>query len=278
MPTDCAVPMPEPLPETSARLPVALLLATDFDGTISPIVSDPAAAQMDPIVRSLLAGASSDPRIAVAFISGRDPQDLLQRTIGVRAFIAGSHGLECLDPGGRRLWSPRHPFPEPEGSLLEDVLRSGLRIERKTYSLAVHFRNAAHEEHHDVLERFVAWARAAGLDVIPGRKVVEARLRGGGKRAALRAIARYVRAKRVVFAGDDTTDFPALAFASGRGRAIFVESSERSAPDIHPLDRVTGLEALCHTFEEEIAAVVQRNGRRPEEAEPDGSARTVGVV
>jgi hypothetical protein len=99
--------------------------------------------------------------------------------------------------------------------------------------------------------------------------VVEARVRGDGKRAALRAIAAYVRARRVIYAGDDVTDFDALQFAAAYGRAIFVESSERSAPDVSPLVRVGTVEGLCYAFTREIVEWAPRAaialGQRPTE-------------
>ncbi|MGZ5431911.1 MAG: hypothetical protein ACXWH7_03210, partial [Thermoanaerobaculia bacterium] len=104
----------------------------------------------------------------------------------------------------------------------------------------------------DALSAFIWWARDEGLDVIPGRMVLEARVSGGGKRAALRAIAAYVDARRVVYAGDDTTDFDALAFAAARGPAVFVTSRERAAPDLHGLARVDGVEELCTFFGNEL--------------------------
>jgi hypothetical protein len=39
-----------------------------------------------------------------------------------------------------------------------------------------------------------------------------------------------VGATRVVYAGDDLTDFGALRFAAEHGRAVFVASSEREPP------------------------------------------------
>lgn len=275
MPTDSALPTPEPIRDdaevAAGAAEVELLLATDFDGTVSPIVTDPSAAFLDPAARAILVRASSDPRIRVAFISGRDAGDLRRRTEGVPAFLAGSHGLECLDPSGRCLWSPRRSFPEPDSSLVDALERSGLRVERKAFSMAVHFRETSLQGRTEIMETFINWARQERLEVIPGRKVVEARLTGGGKRAGLRALAGYLGAKRVVYAGDDTTDFAAMAFAATRGRAIFVESAERAAPDLAPLDRVAGIEELCVLFAAEIDGCLDAS-RAPADDAPELNA------
>ena len=82
-----------------------------------------------------------------------------------------------------------------------------------------------------VVEMFGRWAKSAHLDVIDGRCVVEARRPGGGKEEALRWLARAVGAARVVYAGDDITDFGPLRFAAESGRALFVASSERVPPE-----------------------------------------------
>ena len=230
---------------------VNVLLATDFDGTIASIVQDPASAQIHPAAKSFFEQLDS-PDVAVAILSGRDIEDVRARTGGVRAIVAGAHGLECEDADGRLLWTCRRPFPEPDADLLDALRHSGTRIERKKYSMAVHFRGLDPRGITDALSRFIWWARDEGLDVIPGRMVIEARVSGGGKRAALRAIAAYVDARRVVYAGDDTTDFDALAFAASRGRAAFVTSSERSAPDVQGLAHIGGVEDLCTFFASEL--------------------------
>lgn len=227
-----------------------VLLATDFDGTIAPIVPNPEAAHIHPLMERFLERCSSVPEIAVAVISGRDADDVRRRLGGVRAIVAGSHGLECLDADGKALWTEERAAPDLSPALTRDALRAGLRIERKKYSFALHSRGKETEQHEVkcVTAAVTAWADEHNLDVIAGRKVTEIRIRGGGKRAALRMIAERLHARRVLYAGDDITDFPALAFAAAHGRAIFVESDERTSPDIHELRRVRNFDDLCFAF------------------------------
>jgi len=230
---------------------VSVLLATDFDGTIAPIVHDPASAEIHPSVRSFFESVDS-PDVAVAILSGRDVEDVRARTRGVRAIVVGAHGLECENADGRLLWTCHRPFPEPDAELLRCLQNAGIRIERKKYSIALHFRGLDPHGMTDAMNPFLWWARAEGLDVIPGRMVIEARISGSGKGAALRAIAAYVGARRVVYAGDDTTDFDAIAFAASHGRAAFVTNSERSAPDVRGIAHVGGVEDLCAFFADEL--------------------------
>lgn len=242
------------MPEPFTGHPVEVLLATDFDGTIAPIVAAPENALIDPRAERFLERCVAVPAVAVAVISGRDVDDVRRRIGRVRAIVAGSHGLECVDTAGRILWTTDRTPPELPQSLLRDVLRGDLRIERKKFSIALHSRGTASGPHelNRITEAVISWADEHNLDVISGRKVVEVRVRGGGKRAALRAIADRLGARHLVYAGDDITDFPALAFAAAHGRAIFFESEERTPPDIPGLWRVAGTEELCLAFSRSV--------------------------
>lgn len=234
---------------------IEILLATDFDGTIAPIVGTPGDAAIDAHMAQFLDRCTTAAGVAVAVISGRDVDDVRPRLGGLRAIVAGSHGLQCVDETGALVWTTDQYCPEVPPSLMRELLRADLRIERKKYSFAVHFRGTAAQEQEvrRLSDALAAWAEEHNLDVIAGRKVVEIRVRGGGKRAALRGIAERLGARRLVYAGDDVTDFPALAFAASKGRAIFVESDERTPPAITGLRRVGGIADLRSAFAQELA-------------------------
>ena len=72
------------------------LFAFDFDGTLAPIVRDPAKAAMRLVTHRLLQRlASLQP---VAIISGRSRSDILSRTKGIRPLVVvGNHGIEHTD-------------------------------------------------------------------------------------------------------------------------------------------------------------------------------------
>lgn len=181
----------------------------------------------------------------VAIISGRDLEDLYLRTTSLTVYRAGSHGADCADPDGRILWGAECS-PLAVGEPLSSMLIEGdFRIERKKCAIAIHFRHLApHAVREDILDEFRAWAQRHGLEVVAGRSVLEARLPIRNKASALRLLARYTRAERVVFAGDDTTDFEALSWAASRGRGVFVESEEREPPADERVMRVRSLEEL----------------------------------
>lgn len=206
------------------------LLAFDFDGTLAPIRDDPADVRIDRGAAVLLAETTQMEGVVVAIVSGRDADDLAAHVNAPGAFLIASHGLEIRAPGGLLVRdTPPLSFAfAPE--LHDGIAASGLRLESKKHAVALHWRGIAYDAVAPVVEQFREWARGEGLDVIEGRCVVEARCHGGGKEEALRWLAHAVGAARVVYAGDDLTDFGPLRFAAERGRALFVASSEREPP------------------------------------------------
>ncbi|MBY0261979.1 MAG: trehalose-phosphatase, partial [Phycisphaerales bacterium] len=148
-----------------ARTPV-LLVASDFDGTLAPIVIDAASAAATPAALEALRRLESLPHTHVAVVSGRGLADLRSRVPVMRTLtLAGSHGAE-LD--GVR------PPPIPDAtqeqmSNLAARLRAeaagvaGLLVEAKPRAIALHYRGAAAQEVEGVLSR----VRAMGAE-FPG--------------------------------------------------------------------------------------------------------------
>jgi len=206
------------------------LLAFDFDGTLAPIGDDPSTVRMNRGAAELLAQASQMNGVIVAVVSGRDAGDLAGRVTTPGAYLVASHGLEIHAPGGLLVRDAPPMAVHLPDELLSEMKASGLRLETKKHAVAIHWRGVPYEAVAPLIDAFRDWARSRDLDVIEGRCVVEARCRGGGKEEALRWMARATGATRVVYAGDDITDFGALRFAAERGRALFVSSSERVPP------------------------------------------------
>ena len=206
------------------------LLAFDFDGTLAPIRENPSDVQLDRGAAALLAETTHREGIVVAIVSGRDADDLASRIEFPGAYLIASHGLEIRGPGGVVVRDMPPLEIDMRSELASEIAASGLRIETKKHALALHWRGIPYEAIAPVVEMFREWARERGLDVIEGRCVVEARRAGGGKEEALRWLARAVGAARVVYAGDDITDFGPLRFAAEAGRAVFVASDERVPP------------------------------------------------
>ncbi len=210
--------------------PGSTLLAFDFDGTLAPICDDPSQVRLDRGAAALLAETTQMEGVVVAIVSGRDADDLAWRVNAPGAYIISSHGLEIHAPGGVLVRDAPPLSFELNDELQREVAASGLRIESKKHAVALHWRGIPYEAIAPVVEMFRAWAIDAGLDLIEGRCVLEARSSGGGKEEALRWLCHAVGASRVVYAGDDITDFGPLRFAAERGRALFLASNERIPP------------------------------------------------
>ncbi len=222
------------------NLPGALI-ALDFDGTIAPIVPHPADSRPVPgAVDSLAALARAGAQVAV--ITGRDARTV----IGLggldaipRLIVEGLYGAEQWQDGAL------HTPPEPESlhRLREELPRLVARhaedpsvwIEDKRLSLVLHGRLAAEPERAlDPLRDAVAALGAElGLDVHPGRGVIELRLTGYDKGAALLRLVDEVAPAAVLFVGDDVGDLPAFdAVARLRQRGLPAWSVAAEAAEV----------------------------------------------
>jgi trehalose 6-phosphate phosphatase len=199
--------------------PAHALVASDFDGTLSPIVADPAAATAQPGAAAALARLAAAVG-TVAIITGRP-------TAGAVALggFAGVPGLIVLGHYGAERWQDgaATAAPVPDGvavarRALPDLLAAagaagGIRIEDKGNAVAVHTRQAADPEAAlaRLREPLATLAADAGLTLEPGRFVLELRPPGIDKGAALRALASEREARAVLFCGDDLGDLAAFA-------------------------------------------------------------------
>jgi trehalose 6-phosphate phosphatase len=217
-------------------------LLTDFDGTLSPIAADPAAAGLASGAHEAMA-ALVESLAVVAVITGRAPLDA-RRMVGVPGvLIVGNHGAEWLEPDADA------PGATPEGAAIRGALDEVLRrvrqipeasLEAKGLSATVHYRNATDP----------AAARAsilAALDGLPpgvelreGRMSVELRPVGlGDKGTATRAVVERWGLRGAVVLGDDVTDldmFRAVAELRGAGALnaaiIAVGGEDREVPPV----------------------------------------------
>ena len=77
-----------------------VLCVFDFDGTLSPIVAQPAQARLPPEIRKrLLALQKLTP---VAILTGRSLADIRDRLGFTTDFVVGNHGLEGLPESAQR--------------------------------------------------------------------------------------------------------------------------------------------------------------------------------
>src|SRR5436190_24021165 len=116
----------------------------DYDGTLTPIVSQPEDAWLSDSMRQTLRELAA--RGPVAILSGRDLDDIRRRVNIDSIVYAGSHGFDIAGPRGLR----RQMATESLSNLdmaekeLHEALDgiSGARVERKHFSIAAHYRSA----------------------------------------------------------------------------------------------------------------------------------------
>lgn len=199
-------------------------LLTDFDGTLSPIVSDPSQARL---VESAAAPLQTlaEKLAVVAIVTGRAPMDA-RHMIGVpELLIAGNHGTEWLEPGAEA------PTPSPDAARLQLVLDGmldrmplidGVTIEHKRMSASVHYRNAADPDATRAAVLRALGTPPSGIELGGGKMIIELRPVGmGNKGTATRTIIERFRLRGAVVLGDDLTDldmFAAVAEARAAGQ------------------------------------------------------------
>lgn len=226
------------------------LIATDFDGTLAPLATDPQDSRpVAGAVQTLRSLAERGARVAV--ITGRDARTALRlggldHVPGIT--VAGLYGLETWTDG------QLSTMDEPESiarlrERLPAVVTAGdpdVWIEDKRLSLVVHARRAADPDAALAQLRAAVEALGAelGLEVHPGADVLELRLPGYDKAGVLTRLVGDLRS--VLFLGDDVGDLPAFeeirrmraagVTAYGVGVLSSGVSGIESAADVHVPD------------------------------------------
>ncbi|WP_265443555.1 trehalose-phosphatase [Flexivirga meconopsidis] len=199
----------------AARTPV--LLATDFDGVLAPLVQDPSKSRPVDGSMEVLREIARTPGIFVAVVSGRDLAALRQLT-GVtpqdNITLIGSHGAEP----DREL--PLHvDFDDAARQRLTGATRAldavvaahpGTRLEHKPAGVVLHTRGLSEAAATAASQHALA-VNLPGVHKMSGKQIVEFSVLPVTKGLALQALAEQHGTVATCYLGDDVTDETAFA-------------------------------------------------------------------
>jgi trehalose-phosphatase len=201
-----------------AVLPSArgLDVASDFDGTLVPIVAHPRQTVLADRMRRALASLAALPRARVAVMSGRRLADLEHHVALPNVHLVGLAGIESRGiEGMRRVHSEGRIDP----ALIREIedwcgLHHGSWVEDKGLAYSVHYRAVASAQRPEFvsgLNQRLA-VHHQGLEITPGLMVHELRPAGSPDKAAAleRWLVRRDPQRLLIYLGDDANDLPAL--------------------------------------------------------------------
>lgn len=223
-----------------------LAVFLDYDGTLTPIVRRPEEAVLSEPMRAAIRALAE--RCTVAVVSGRDLKDV-RAMVGIdQVLYAGSHGFEIVNSAGghfeyaagRAMLPVLNQVQKEVEAALEEV--HGAQVERKRFSVALHYRNVEPREQERVLHAARhALLRHRGLRVTAGKKVWEIQPdvewnKGKALEWIMAALKLDSCATLPVFIGDDITDEDAFRAVWDRGIGVVVRDEPRSTAAEYALD------------------------------------------
>jgi trehalose 6-phosphate phosphatase len=255
--------------------PASAVIASDFDGTLSPLVEDPARARPADGALDALARLARSVR-QVAIVTGR-PALVATELTGVTGHpglgglvVLGHYGLEQWEASTGKITSD----PVPAGvavareRLPELLSVAGVPdafVEDKESSLAVHTRRLA--DPTGALDRLrtplAELADATELRLEPGNLVLELRAPGIDKGVALRRLLESTGARSILYAGDDLGDLAAFRAVDEHRKtglnAVLVATRSSGAAELIAaadivVDDPTGVVTVLTALSDAIAA------------------------
>lgn len=229
-----------------------LLVALDFDGTMSPLVDRAEDARALPGSAAALRALAQLPRTTTALISGRALDSLrMVASPEPETLLIGSHGAETwTGPDGAplELTESQALILRRATAAVQEVVNAhpGTRLELKPAGVVLHTRTAD----AGTAEAATRAARNAlssldDLHLSDGKSVLELSVVQADKGRGLQALRELTGATAVIFAGDDVTDEHAFKTLRAPDVGIKVGDGESAAHY-----RITAPEQLVHVLEE----------------------------
>lgn len=216
-----------------------VVLLSDYDGTLTPIVGRPDEAILPPAVREKLIALAQKTTFSIGIISGRSLSEV-KALVGIEGiYYAGNHGFEIEGPGLKFI----NPAAEAAQVTIKDMAShasakfkdiDGVIVEDKGLSLSVHYRLVRKGEEEKVANIFrqltAPGLRDGIIKVTSGKKVWEIRPpidwhKGKAVETIIQELQTMLGDKKAlnVYLGDDTTDEDAFRIIHRpQGWSIFV--------------------------------------------------------
>lgn len=219
-----------------------LWLFLDYDGTLAEFAPTPEHIEPNPEIIGVLEQLVRRPCTRVTILSGRRLEHVRQLLPVPGLFLAGSYGLEFIDPAGTAVRRVEYKDIRPALETIKPQWqalikgRDGFFLEDKGWTLALHARFADDQEAEQVLTR----ARQLTGQVTPvsrfrilgGHKFLEIAPRRANKRDTVAyLLSRYpLPEARLLYIGDDDKDEEAFPLIHAhQGLAVKVLQPSQAA-------------------------------------------------
>ena len=205
--------------DLEALLTERSLYAFDFDGTLSKIVREHHAARLSRPIRFWLEELAK--RAPTAIISGRSVEDLRARVGTAVPHLIGNHGSEGPHTRREDIQHVRETssgwLELIKGRFQDELARSGVVVENKSYSLSFHYRTVdQRNEARALIARIIAELSPPPRLVL-GKSVVNVMPpTASHKGTALLEYMRRLDCRTALYVGDDETDEDVFALRDAR--------------------------------------------------------------
>lgn len=194
-----------------------VLVALDFDGTMSPLVDRPEDARPLPDSALAFQSLSQRPGIYAALVSGRNLASLAAvYPEPVPEICIGSHGAERRVPQEFSADWEEQPLSAVQldrlkqlSTALETIaqMHKDVTLEYKPSATVLHVRRAQPEVGiAAIAEAKLALSSIPGVKLLEGKSVLEASVHQGDKGESLTWLRELLHVDAVLFVGDDVTD------------------------------------------------------------------------
>ncbi|KAK3128762.1 hypothetical protein QOZ80_6BG0466010 [Eleusine coracana subsp. coracana] len=214
-----------------------VVMFMDYDGTLSPIVTDPDRAFMSAEMRAAVRDVAK--LFPTALVTGRCLEKVYSFVGLSELYYAGSHGMDIKGPSSSKEGNNKTVLLQPAREFLPVIDKAyralvdktkatpGARVENNKFCLSVHFRCVDEKRWSPLAEQVKAVLRDfPELKLSEGRKVLEIRPsimwdKGRAVEFVLKSLGFDDRTDVLpVYIGDDRTDEDAFKMLRKRGQGI----------------------------------------------------------